>query len=241
MPPEAASGSGAAGQPDGGRAELEAKVAFLRGKLAEKRSSMASKMAARAQAFAAEKTAAASEHLEEAWAEGEASGSGDVFRHTAGGVSRLRSPTELAREDPGKLYSLGLEEVTKFLGNRLGDGAASGEAPSVVTYLQAIFHGYLPQNQLGHRATRELATVGACLDSLSKGDLPHLGDLLMQRFKKLEVEALEGHEKAGETLELLPGRPIGLAGQQELESAQAEEIRVAKVSQVRRGRTGAQV
>lgn len=226
---------------DPGRAELEAKVAFLKGKLAEKRSSMAMKMASQAQTFAAQKVASAAGSMDEDWAEGVANGSSEIFRHTAGGVSRLKSPSELAREDPGRLYSLGLEEVTKFLGNRLGDGSGGSEAPSVVTYLQAIFHGHLPQNQVGHRATRELATIGACLDSLSKGDLPHLGDLLMQRFKKLEVEALEGHDKAGETLELLPGRPIGLAGQQELEAAQAEEIRVAKLGQARRGRGGSPV
>jgi len=127
--------------------------------------------------------------------------------------------------------------VSKFLGERLGEGGApAAEAPSIVTYLQAIFHGHIPQGQMGHRATRELSTVGHCLDSLARGDLPHLGDLLMQRFKKLEVEAIEGHERAGETLELLPMRPIGLASQQELEAAQAEEIRLSKLNQARRGR-----
>ena len=65
---------------------------------------------------------------------------------------------------------------------------------------------------------------------------PHLGDLLMQRFKKLELEALEGDEQAGDTLELLPQRFVGLAGQQELEAAQAEEIRLSKLHQARRGR-----
>jgi hypothetical protein len=195
-------------------------------------------MATQAHTFAAQKASSVSTGLEEAWAEGDVGGSGEVFRQTARGVSRLKSPAELAREDPGRLYSLGLDEVTKFLGSRLGDGAGAGEAPSVVTYLQAIFHGHLPQSQVGHRAARELATIGACLDSLSKGDLPHLGDLLMQRFKKLEMEALEGHETAGEALELLPGRPVGLAGQQELESAQAEEMRLARLGQVRRGRGG---
>ena len=75
------------------------------------------------------------------------------------------------------------------------------------------------------------------MDALAKGDLPHLGDLLMQRFKKLELEALEGDEHAGETLELLPSRAVGLAGQQELEAAQAEEIRLAKLHRAREGRS----
>ena len=58
----------------------------------------------------------------------------------------------------------------------------------------------------------------------------------MQRFKKLELEALEGDEQAGETLELLPQRFVGLAGQQELEAAQAEESKLSKLQQTRRGR-----
>ena len=134
---------------------------------------------------------------------------------------------------------MGLEEVGKFIGTRLGetpDGDVAAQAPSIVTYLQAIFHGHVPQSTLGRRQTRELHTAGACLDALAKGDLPHWGDLLMQRFKKLELEALEGDEQAGETLELLPQRFVGLAGQQELEAAQAEEIRLSKLHQARRGR-----
>ena len=68
----------------------------------------------------------------------------------------------------------------------------------------------------------EVCFAGACLDALSLGDLPHLGDLLMHRVKKLEVEALESNERAAETLAMLPSRPVGLAGQQELKAAQAE-------------------
>ena len=40
-----------------------------------------------------------------------------------------------------------------------------------------------------------------------------------------------------ESLELLPTPFVGLAGQQELEAGQAEEIRRAKVEQARRGRS----
>ena len=170
---------------------------------------------------------------------GEAGSSSELFRHVAGGVSRLKSPAEISREESGKLYSLGLDEVKKFLGNRLGsadDDESGGEAPSVITYLQAIFHGHVPQSSLGRRQTREMQTMGICLDALARGDLPYLADLLMQRFKKLELEALEGYEEAGESLELLPSRFVGLAGQQELEAGQAEEIRRAKLDQARRGK-----
>ena len=88
---------------------------------------------------------------------------------------------------------------------------------------------------MSRRAVREISTVSHCLDALANGDLPHLADLLMQRFKKLEVEAIEGSENAGETLEVIPARSVGLANQQELEAAQAEEIRLAKLKQARRG------
>jgi hypothetical protein len=228
--------------PSGREKELEDKVAFLRQRLAEKKAGIGARLADQAQDFMNLTKARGSASTVTAW-ENEAAqpgittGSGELFRQTAGGVSRLRAPTEVGRDSPGVLYELGLEEVSKFIGNRMGDGMSSAfEAPSIVTYLQAIFHGHLPQGQLGHRATRELSTIGHCLDALAKGDLPHLGDLLMQRFKKLEVEALEGHERAGETLELLPLRAVGLASQQELEAAQAEEIRQGKLVQARRGR-----
>ena len=222
------------------RAELEAKVAMLKAKLAEKKSTFSSKLAARAQAFARGGRVAQEAEPSEAGASSSAKQE-EAFRHVSGGVSRLKSPAEVAREVPGQLYELGLGEVIKFIGNRLGNEAMEDEAPSIMTYLQAIFHGHLPQGQVGHRTSREMATIGACLDALAKGDLPHLGDVLMQRFKKLEVEAMEGDERAGETLELLPSRPVGLAGQQELEAAQAEEIRRSKVRQARKGQAASTV
>ena len=190
----------------------------------------------RAQALAAAKEAAQTATSGAAGSSGGSGSSGDLFRQVSGGVSRLKSPAEIAREDSGKLYLLGLEEVKRFLGNRgLAGESGSGavDVPSIMTYLQAVFHGHLPQSQIGHRACREIATIGSCLDALSAGDLPRLGDLLMQRFKKLEIEAQEGDERAGETLELLPARAVGLAGQEELEAAQAEEVRQAKVQTAR--------
>ena len=233
------------------RRELEDKVAMLKAKLEEKRQeeqrrqSVGGFLAGRAQSSARSKeatqAAGGAETFLAAPAASASSGSTETFRQVSGGVSRLKSPAEIAREDSGKLYMLGLEEVKRFLGNRGLGGEQSGanlDLPSIMTYLQAIFHGHLPQSQMGHRACREIATVGSCLDALAAGDLPHLGDLLMQRFKKLELEAQEGDERAGETLELLPSRAVGLAGQQELEAAQAEEIRLAKVHNARRGRRG---
>ena len=225
------------------RDELRAKVEMLKRRLEEKRKmTVAESLLDRAQKFTGGKLvrAAPSQPSASDQPQAGASSSTEIFRQVSGGVSRLKSPGEVAREDSGRLYSLGLDEVKKFLGDRLGQGdddSLVGNIPSIITYLQAIFHGHVPQSSLGRRQTREMQTAALCLDALSRGDLPFLGDLLMQRFKKLELEALEGHEQAGESLELLPTRFVGLAGQQELEAGQAEEIRRAKVEQARRGRS----
>ena len=94
------------------------------------------------------------------------------------------------------------------------------------TCLRALSGGGKPEN----------STLQAPAWTHSQRVTPHLGDLLMQRFKKLELEALEGDEQAGDTLELLPQRFVGLAGRLELETAQAEEIRLSKRHHARRGR-----
>ena len=45
-----------------------------------------------------------------------------------------------------------------------------------------MLHGAHPHASMSLRNSRELLTVAECLDALLAGDLPHLGDLLMQRF-----------------------------------------------------------
>ena len=145
-----------------------------------------------------------------------ASRSTEVLRQVSGGVSRLKSPAEIAREDSGKRYMLGVEEVNRFLGDRGLAGDQNNEAlntSGIMTHSQIILRGRLPQSQMAHRPCSEIATAESCLDALAAGDLPHMRDLLRQRFRKLEVEAEEGKEQAREALELHSARAVSLAGQ----------------------------
>ena len=51
------------------------------------------------------------------------------------------------------------------------------------------------------RTVREMRTVGECLDALLRGELPRLGDILMQRLKALEQSTKDGHWEVAENLD----------------------------------------
>ena len=103
---------------------------------------------------------------------------GEIFRHTAGGASRLKSPAEIALEDSGRPYAVAFEEVGKLIGTLLGiapEGDGAAQAPPVVTYLQVTSHGHVPERSLGRRQTRELHTAGSRSDGGRRRLLAALG------------------------------------------------------------------
>ena len=85
---------------------------------------------------------------------------------------------------------------------------------------------------------RELRTLAECLDALGEGDLPALGDLLMQRFKSKEHEVLSGHKDLCSHIELIPPPEGGLLTQEERVYAAKAQLQEAKIHEARRKAKG---
>ena len=153
-------------------------------------------------------------------------GKEELFRGAASG-SRTVTVKELALENPGQLFQEGVKEVHKLLGHR--GVACESEAASLVTYLTSVFHGSYPQEAVGIRTGKELRTVAEALDMLQAGDLPALGDLLMQRFKSLELSVIDKSFATGSKLELTPDRMVGLSSPREQRVAAQDRLRELKL------------
>ena len=104
---------------------------------------------------------------------------------SAGSSRRVQ---RLARSDPGALMASGLAQIREYLAQR--GGASSDEldeaSANVVQYITSVWHGMHPQSEMGVRNVREMRMVGECLDALTRGELPKVGDMLMQRLKAIE-------------------------------------------------------
>ena len=96
------------------------------------------------------------------------------------------------------------------------------------TILQPQYAHQIPEEVL-----RELKTLAASLECLSKGEVSELGDLLAQRFKSIEL-ALSGNDGAASAVQLIGMREGGLTSHTELEQAQSYQKRQLKVLEQRR-------
>ena len=123
----------------------------------------------------------------------------------------------ISRRDPGRLWEAGILEMARHLGVREGASPQEVEkeaAGRAVTYLNAIFHGAHPPGEVGVRTCQEMKTVAEALDALALGQLPRLGDLLMQRFKALEVSVTDRGRSLASQLEVTDGK-MGLTNEDE--------------------------
>ncbi|CAK0827383.1 unnamed protein product [Prorocentrum cordatum] len=148
---------------------------------------------------------------------------------TAGSGRRVQ---KLARSDPGALMAAGLKQIREYLAQRGGadnDDELDRMASNVVQYITSVWHGMHPQNEMGVRNVREMRMIGECLDALTRGDLPQLGDVLMQRLKAIEQATKDGHWKIAEHLELIDSTDIGLASSAEVSAAVASYSEGAKL------------
>ena len=105
--------------------------------------------------------------------------------------------------EPEKLLASVLQQIISYLsmrGGACGDGSNDGLATGVLQYLNSVFHGAHPQYSMSFRNSRELGTIAECIDALLAGDLPRLGDLLMQRLKAVQTAVVEGNWESCATL-----------------------------------------
>ena len=76
----------------------------------------------------------------------------------------------VARSMPGAFFQKGVEEITRFLGEREG---ASGEnadlSARALAYLNCIFHGKHPVSEVGPRTSKEMRTLALAIDGLAQG------------------------------------------------------------------------
>ena len=94
-----------------------------------------------------------------------------------------------------------------------------------MAYLQPIVKTSTAHAHLSSRSTKEMETLAAAVDLLLARRLPELADLLMQRFKAIERNAIDGHWEIASQYEVRTSAAQGLATQDEV--LEAGRVRVA--------------
>ena len=137
-----------------------------------------------------------------------------VFRSAS---SRQEMDIELfAVRHPGALFESACQAMLRFLSSR-GEASqieGSGEG-RFVNYLVTVFAARHPQIAVGVEQMREMRTLAEAMDSLAQGDIPRACDLLVQRFKSLELKASTGSSELGRCHELIPPEDVGLISEAE--------------------------
>ena len=131
------------------------------------------------------------------------------FRLASGRVGDDQKVQLRAESDPGCWFSSGMQQMMTHLAIRSGaenNDSAGGSTlvPCAVTYLTSVYYGNNPTASIGIRNAREMRTWCEVLDALVRGDLPHLGDVAMQRLKALMLSVQDGHWNQAKFLELIP-------------------------------------
>eukprot|EP00438_Fugacium_kawagutii_P012071 Skav210675 [mRNA] locus=scaffold5572:31742:33130:- [translate_table: standard] len=140
----------------------------------------------------------------------------------------------LSQKSPGKLLKSGMLELSRYLATRAGEG---GEETSwadhrVMAYVTQVVLTQHPPSQIGVRNHREVVTLGQALDLLLLGDLPRLGDLLMQRLKAVETALAEGSWQAARHQELIPPAAASLTTEAERKRAAKTELNALKLKEM---------
>jgi len=97
----------------------------------------------------------------------------------------ISSPTELAKRVPGELLKIFLGRISEYLAVRTGEEADS-LPPVVLQYLTTFLAPSLGPD-LSLRNNRELRTLATTLDALVRGKTAEAADMLVQRFKAVEL------------------------------------------------------
>ena len=85
---------------------------------------------------------------------------------------------------------------------------AGGDLPArVLAYLNSVFFGQHPQASMSVHTVREMRTIAMAIDGLLRGELPEVGDLLIQRLKALEQSVRDRDWSVASQLELADERP----------------------------------
>ena len=142
----------------------------------------------------------------------------------------------LAQAQPGALYDAAMKAIARVMGLREGaDGMTL--RPKVVGYLTAVVFGHHPMASLRPGTVRELQTLATSLDLLEAGSLAELADVLMQRFKALELSLSDGSWQVAQELELVGEARPALASIDEQDAARRSAMLRSRLQAIRgRGR-----
>ena len=123
------------------------------------------------------------------------------MRKTFGGDSAIQT---IALESPGALLEDGLKAMRKFVSIAAAaepgrdQGIALSNLRNLVTnYLTTALTPSQKHGAFTRPVERELRTLAAALDSLIAGGAAAVGDILMQRFRAVELAQEEGWVRAG--------------------------------------------
>lgn len=93
------------------------------------------------------------------------------------------------RNAHGRLLKSGLEEMSKYLARRLGEGScdvgSSWRQQRVGAYVSQVLMVQHPAEKMGPRNAREIQTLSLAIDALMDGQYALCGDYLMQRLKAI--------------------------------------------------------
>ena len=167
----------------------------------------------------------------------------ELFRDAAS-LGSLVNIQRVAQESPGALLDSGLKAMRRFLdpGSHQGSGDRKhGRTPHVTQYLTTVALA-LQGRELGLRSERELRTLSEALDHLLLGNLDACGDILMQRFKAVELAGIAGWAVASR-MELIAQRSVSAFPSEEREAAltrEGEEKKLRKLAYgLRKGKSWA--
>jgi len=150
----------------------------------------------------------------------------------------------------GALLENGVLMMRKALAARQGGGGLTSETIEQLTTLQGVVTNYLTVGlgpsaasqgkPLGMRNEREMRTLAESLDALLNGDLGRAGDIMMQRFRACEVNAIEGDWGMAKHLELIPAHqissiPNGMRQEMQKEKRLADKLAAGSSSNQRKG------
>jgi len=155
---------------------------------------------------------------------------GKLLRESAGehdrGARRYKSMEVVSSSDEelfqsapaaGSRYIAGLRAISEQLGAR--DGGRLGEISRVTSWLHSIYFGQNLPNSIGRRNASELRLLASALDLLGAGELPALGDLLIQRVKATQVAVADGSWATAGELDPTPLSTTLLASDSEQQKA----------------------
>jgi len=134
-----------------------------------------------------------------------------------------------ARLSPGRHLEGFLSTIREYLCVIDGDPEGAKKLPPVaMRYLTTVL---LPAmgSQIGFRDERELRTLAESIDSLVRGKAATSADILVQRFKSIELRLQSGTSQVAKHLELIPESRASSTAQEELEQLvkmQRDEVKV---------------